>query len=57
LPATAWIIACSSGELYMTARTPLKTGPKISSAIAGSRSAVGTSTDLEASRRAPCQAW
>ena len=42
LPATAWIIARSSGELYMIARTPRKIGPKIDSPTAGSRSAVGT---------------
>ena len=42
LPATAWIIARSSDELYMIARTPRKIGPKIDSPTAGSRSAVGT---------------
>ncbi len=50
LPAAAWIIARSSWELYMIARTPRKIGPKIDSPIAGSRSAVGTSTALAATR-------
>ena len=36
--------ARSSGELYVIARTPRSTAPKISSPSAGSRSVVGTST-------------
>ena len=50
LPATAWIIARSSGELYMIARTPRNTGANIASPIAGSRSAVGTRIGLAGSR-------
>ena len=42
-------------ELYMTARTPRNVGPKIASPIAGSRSAVGTSTafDVDPPRAVP----
>ena len=50
LPATAWIIARSSGELYIRARTPRKIGPNIDSPTAGSRSAVGTRIALRRHR-------
>ena len=42
LPETAWIIARSSGELYMIARTLRNSGWKIDRPIVWSRSAVGT---------------
>ena len=42
LPETAWIIARSSGELYISARTLRNIGWKIDRPIVASRSAVGT---------------
>ena len=53
LPAIASIIARSSGELYMMARTPRKIAGKIDRPIAASRSAVGTSTARDGAARAP----
>jgi len=53
LPETAWIIARSSGELYMTARTLRNSGWKIERPIVASRSAVGTKTARPAAARAP----
>ena len=53
LPDTALMSARSSNELYITARTPLKTGPKIARPMTGSRSAVGTSTARRDTARMP----
>ena len=53
LPDAAWMSACSSNESYMMARTPLKTGPKMASPTAGSRSAVGTKTARRDTARMP----
>jgi hypothetical protein len=53
LPDAAWIRARSSGELYISARAARKTGPKIDSPSAASRSAVGTRIALCATRRTP----
>jgi len=39
---TAWIIARSSGELYINARTLRNSGWKIDKPMVASRSAVGT---------------
>jgi len=50
---TVRIIARSSGELYITARTARNTGPKIDRPIVSSRSAVGTSTARAAAARVP----
>ena len=53
LPETAWIIARSSGELYIIARTLRNNGWKIDKPIASSRSAVGTRIARPPAARAP----
>jgi hypothetical protein len=50
---TALIIARSSGELYITARTLRNSGWKIDNPIVRSRSAVGTRIARPAAPRAP----
>ncbi len=57
LPDAAWMMARSSGELYITARAARNTGAKIESPSAASRSAVGTMIALCGTLRTPCQAW
>ena len=57
LPEAAWMMARSSGELYISARAARNTGPKIERPSAASRAAGGTRIAVCGPRRTPGEAW